>query len=168
MSGMFTNGMNSYAQSTNTNPIPPLANFPTDSELAAGAAPESSAINLGSLGYGGTPFPLTDGANIAVPLPDQAFAATPANLNMVTQYSVTLAGNRTLSNPTGTPTNGQELIFYITQDGTGNRTLAFGNKYLFPGASKTISTGAGAVDRIRAMYNVALDKYFCTLEKAFA
>jgi hypothetical protein len=165
---MFTNGMPNYGQSVNSNPIPAVGAFPIDTELTAGANPETVAINMGSLGYGGTPYGLTDGANIAVPLPDQAFAATPLNTGQVIQYSVTLAGNRTLTNPTGTPTNGQELIFYITQDGTGNRTLAFGNKYIFPGASHTISTGANAVDRIRAMYNVALDKYFCTLEKAFA
>jgi hypothetical protein len=79
---------------------------------------------------------LTDGATIT---PD--FAA--AN-----NYSVTLGGNRTLANPTNLVA-GQSGSFFITQDGTGSRTLAYGSYYDFAGGTApTLSTAASAVDRI--------------------
>ena len=62
--------------------------------------------------------------------------------------AVTLAGNRTLDNPTNI-TVGQSGSIFITQDGTGSRTLAYGDAYDFAGGTApTLSTGANAVDRI--------------------
>ena len=79
---------------------------------------------------------LTDGATIT---PD-----FDANQN----FSVTLAGNRTLANPTNIDA-GQTGSIFITQDGTGGRTLSFGSYWDFAGGTApTLSTGAGAVDRI--------------------
>ena len=43
-------------------------------------------------------------------------------------FTVTIAGNRTLSNPSNLVA-GQILNFQITQDATGDRTLAFGANY---------------------------------------
>jgi hypothetical protein len=61
-------------------------------------------------------------------------------------FSLTLGGNRTLGNPTnGQP--GTWRTFIITQDGTGSRTLAFGDQYHFEGGTTpTLSTAIGAVD----------------------
>jgi hypothetical protein len=84
----------------------------------------------------GTISALTDGSTIT---PD--FAA--AN-----NYSVTLGGNRTIANPTNLVA-GQSGSIFITQDGTGSRTLAYGSYYDFAGGTApTLSTAAGAVDRI--------------------
>ena len=61
---------------------------------------------------------------------------------------VTLAGNRTLDNPTNI-TVGQSGSIFISQDGTGSRTLAYGDAYDFAGGTApTLSTAANAVDRI--------------------
>ena len=77
---------------------------------------------------------LTDGATIT---PDFAVA---------NNYSVTLAGNRTLANPTNL-TAGQSGCIYITQDGTGSRTLAYGSNWDFGGGTvPTLTTTAAAVD----------------------
>lgn len=77
---------------------------------------------------------LTDGATIT---PD--FAAS-------NNFSVTLGGNRTLSNPSNL-TAGQSGIIVITQDGTGSRTLAYGSNWKFAnGAAPTLTTTANAVD----------------------
>lgn len=77
---------------------------------------------------------LTDGANIAWDL----------NNNQVT--SVTLAGNRTLDNPTNMK-DGGTYILRVVQDGVGSRTLSFGTAYKFPsGTAPTLSTGTNAVD----------------------
>jgi hypothetical protein len=79
---------------------------------------------------------LTDAANISYDMDDGCNAA------------VTLAGNRTLDNPTNI-TPGQSGSIFITQDGTGSRTLAYGDAYDFAGGTApTLSTGANAVDRI--------------------
>ena len=79
---------------------------------------------------------LTDGATIT---PDFAVA---------NNFSVTLGGNRTLANPSNL-TAGQSGSIFISQDGTGSRTLAFGSYWDFPaGTAPTLSTAASAVDRI--------------------
>ena len=70
------------------------------------------------------------------------------NLALSNNYSVTLAGNRTLANPTNTVAGHSGSIF-ITQDGTGSRTLAYGANFKFVGGTApTLSTTAAAVDRI--------------------
>ena len=79
---------------------------------------------------------LTDGATIT---PD--FSAS-------CNFSVTLGGNRTLANPTGLVA-GQSGSIFITQDGTGSRTLAYGTYWDFiGGTAPTLTTTASAVDRI--------------------
>lgn len=79
---------------------------------------------------------LTDGTTIT---PDFAVA---------NNFSVTLGGNRTLANPTNL-TAGQSGSIFITQDGTGSRTLAFGSYWDFAaGTAPTLTTTASAVDRI--------------------
>jgi hypothetical protein len=79
---------------------------------------------------------LTDGTNISINLADS------------NNFSVTLGGNRTLDNPSNIVA-GQSGSIFITQDGTGSRTLAYGSYYDFSsGTAPTLSTAANAVDRI--------------------
>ena len=79
---------------------------------------------------------LTDGATIT---PDFG-----ANQN----FTVTLAGNRTLANPSNMVV-GQTGSIFIVQDGTGSRTLSYGTSYDFAGGTApTLTTTASAVDRI--------------------
>jgi len=83
---------------------------------------------------------LTDAASIAI------------DMGVGNNFAFTLAGNRTLEAPTNA-TPGQTGYIYITQDGTGSRTLAFNNAYIFvSGTAPTISTDAGAKDLL--VYNV--------------
>jgi len=63
-------------------------------------------------------------------------------------FTVTLAGNRTLANPTNIVV-GQTGSIFVVQDATGSRTLSFGTYYDFTGGTApTLSSGAAAVDRI--------------------
>ena len=79
---------------------------------------------------------LTDGATITPDLADS------------NNYSVTLGGNRTLANPTNI-TAGQSGSIFVSQDGTGSRTLAYGTDWDFAGGTApTLSTAASSVDRI--------------------
>ena len=77
---------------------------------------------------------LTDGATIT------------ADFALANNFSVTLGGSRTLANPTN-QTAGASGSIWITQDGTGSRTLAYGANWDFSGGTApTLSTAAGAVD----------------------
>lgn len=77
---------------------------------------------------------LTDGATIT---PD---------FSLANNYSVTLGGNRTLANPTNLTAGASGAIF-ISQDGTGSRTLAFGSYWSFSGGTApTLTTTASAID----------------------
>ena len=87
-------------------------------------------------GQSGAVVALTDGATIT---PD---------FSLGNNFSVTLAGNRTLANPTNL-TAGQSGVITITQDATGSRTLAYGSYWKFPGGTvPTLSTAANAVDEL--------------------
>ena len=63
-------------------------------------------------------------------------------------FSTTLTGNTTFANPSNISA-GQSGVIFITQDGTGSRTAAFGSYWDFSeGTAPTLSTGASAVDMI--------------------
>lgn len=77
---------------------------------------------------------LTDGANISWDLSQNQVA------------SVTLGGNRTLSNPTN-KVDGAVYILIVRQDGTGGRTLSFSSDYKFAGGTApTLTTTASKAD----------------------
>ena len=79
---------------------------------------------------------LTDGATVAV------------DFDTGQNFTLTLAGNRALGNPTNV-TAGQTGSIFVTQDGTGSRTLSYGTSWEFPAATApTLTTTAAAVDRI--------------------
>jgi len=101
---------------------------------ATGTVPLLSLAQTFSAAQRGSISTLTDGATIT---PDFALA---------NNFSVTLGGNRTLANPSNL-TAGQSGCIFITQDGSGSRTLAFGSYWDFSGgAAPTLTTTASAVD----------------------
>ena len=89
------------------------------------------------------------------------------NMALGNNFALTLAGNRTLSAPTGV-TPGQTGHIYLVQDGTGSRTLAYNNAYVFiSGTAPTLSTAANAVDLL--VYNAQTTTAISTLVvKAFS
>ena len=77
---------------------------------------------------------LSDGANISL------------DLSSGYDFTVTLAGNRTLDNPTNAKV-GQRGRIRVVQDGTGSRTLSFGTSYEFiEGTAVVMSSGADDED----------------------
>jgi hypothetical protein len=68
--------------------------------------------------------------------------------------------------------DGQTVNIFITQDGTGGRTigaLTAANGYLWPGGTVgVLSTAAGAKDLLCMTWNAAVGRMFCTLTKGFA
>lgn len=70
------------------------------------------------------------------------------NLAQTNNFSVTLGGNRILSNVANSSA-GQSGFLVVRQDGTGSRTLSFGTGWRFPSNSApTLSTAANSVDMI--------------------
>src|SRR3954462_4387722 len=81
-------------------------------------------------------------------------------------FTLTIGGNRTLANPTNKQ-SGATYIWVITQDGTGGRTLAYGSDFTWVGGTVPIlSTAAGAVDIICAVYDGS--KLRAVMNKGFA
>lgn len=98
---------------------------------------------------------LTDAATISVDFSDS------------NNFSVTLGGNRTLGNPTN-QVAGQSGSLFITQDGTGSRTLAYSSDWEFAGGTApTLSTTASATDRIDYIVR-ASGSIHAVLTKAFS
>jgi hypothetical protein len=93
-----------------------------------------SVVNTGS-----SPrvFGLTDGATIAV------------DASKGPNYSVTIAGNRTLGNPTN-GVAGQELTIAVIQDATGSRVLAFDTNWSAVDAGVSVNPAANSVSIISA------------------
>lgn len=66
----------------------------------------------------------------------------PVNAALGNDFRVTLAGNRTLANPSN-PANGQVIKVHVTQDATGSRTLAYYTNYDWgTGGAPTLTTTA--------------------------
>lgn len=91
---------------------------------------------------------LTDGSSIAV------------NAALGNVFTVTIAGNRTLANPSN-PVDGQPMTVIVKQDGTGSRLLSYGTAYEFCTAlpSPTLSTSAGLSDYLGFRYSAAASKW---------
>jgi len=102
----------------------------------ANAAATLTAVQTFTAGQRGEVTALTDATSIAT------------NLALSNNFSVTLAGNRTLANPTNIVA-GQSGSLFITQDASGSRTLAFGSYFKFVGGTAPVlSTAAASVDRL--------------------
>jgi hypothetical protein len=109
----------------------------TNAQVYAGAA---DALLTAALITSASAFvTLTDAATVAL--------SWTAGLNR----TLTLGGDRTMQNPSG-GIPGTIRHVRIIQDGTGNRTLAWGNQYKFPGGTApTITIAAGSVDLVEIL-----------------
>ena len=114
------------------------ANTVVDNSLLTNYAPKNNPQFTGTVDIAQANFKnqtLTDGATISW----DASSGTIA--------TVTLGGNRTLSNPSNLKVGTYMLI--IKQDATGSRLITWGTSYKFPaGVKPTLTTTANAIDII--------------------
>ncbi len=91
-------------------------------------------------------------APAVVSLTDAATITVDASVG--NDFRVTIAGNRTMGNPAN-PTDGQQIIFQVTQGSSGSFTLAWGSAYEFSVGlpQPTLSTTAGHIDLLGFIYN---------------
>jgi len=97
-------------------------------------------------------------APAVVVLADAATIAVDASLG--NDFRVTIAGNRTMGNPS-VPVDGQKIVFQITQGTGGPFTITWGSSYEFSAglAQPTLSTTAGLTDLLGFIYNAAKTKW---------
>ena len=93
-------------------------------------------------------------APAVVNLTDAATIAVDASLG--NDFRLTIAGNRTMGNPAN-PSNGQQIIFQVTQGPGGSFTLSWGSSYEFSAdlPQPSLSTTAGQTDLLGFVYNAA-------------
>lgn len=104
----------------------------TASEIRTGSS-TAKFVSPSKLFTAAASVTLTDAVTVAV------------DMNAGINFNVTLAGNRTLGNPTNVKP-GQSGRIRVTQDATGTRTLAYGANWKHVGSVPVISTAANAVD----------------------
>lgn len=87
------------------------------------------------------------------------------NAALGNDFRVTLGGNRTMGAPSNA-TDGQIIMFQITQDGTGSRTITWAsgtNGYSFgAGTAPTLTTAASKTDLVGFKYNATKSLWLYT------
>ena len=109
----------------------------------ARAAAQSTTVEQGAV------------APAVVALTDAATIAVDASLG--NDYRVTIAGNRTMGSPSNA-TNGQQIVFQVTQGAGGPYTITWGSSYGFSSGlpQPTLSTTAGQTDLLTFIYNTGM------------
>ena len=100
-----------------------------------------------------------------------AFSATAMTLNtdLSNVFSTTFTANVTVAPTISNPSDGQTINWFITQDGTGSRTMTWPGAFKWPsGSAGILTTAAGAVDLLTATYRSATGFWYVSLLKAFA
>jgi hypothetical protein len=104
----------------------------------------------------------TNGAGIvpAVVTLSQSGGSVAVNAALGNDFRLTLtASGWTIANPSN-PVDGQGIVFVLTQDATGSRTLTWGSAYNFgAGGAPTLSTAANAIDVLGFIYDSAISKW---------
>ncbi|PUA17254.1 hypothetical protein [Glaciimonas sp. PCH181] len=121
-----------------------------------GSGATIGAVNVFTRNQSVDPSLLTSGSSIAV------------DASLSNNFKLVLGANATLANPTNL-TDGMVLNVRIKQDATGNRTLAYGSAFKFPGGTPPIlSTAANAVDLMSCYYDSTDGTLACNLSKGYA
>lgn len=79
-------------------------------------------------------------------------------------FKLTMAGNRTIAAPTGSPIDGQTMEVWFIQDATGSRVPTFNSAFKFNGVGGaiTMTTTANAVDILCFQYYATTAVWMCT------
>lgn len=99
------------------------------------------------------------------------FSATAmtVNCNLSNVFTTTFTANVTTAPSINSPSDGQTINWFITQDGTGGRTMTWPTSFKWPGgAAGVLSTGANDVDLLVATYRSATGFWYASLLKDFS
>lgn len=99
------------------------------------------------------------------------FSATAMTVNcsLSNVFTTTFTANVTTAPTISNPKDGQTINWFITQDGTGSRTMTWPASFKWPGGTAgVLSTGANDVDLVVATYRATTGFWYVTLTKDFA
>ncbi len=99
------------------------------------------------------------------------FSATAmaVNCSLSNVFTTTLTANVTTAPTFSSLKDGQTINWFLTQDGTGSRTMTWPTSFKWPGGTPAaLSTAANSVDILVATYRAATGFWYVSLTKAFA
>jgi hypothetical protein len=116
--------------------------------VLAKASPASASTTTAQGAVAPTVVSLTDAATIAV------------DASLGNDFRVTIAGNHTMGTPAN-PTDGQQVIFQVTQGSGGPFAITWDTGYEFSAGlpKPNLSTTAGQTDLLGFIYNAAKGKW---------
>lgn len=114
---------------------------------------------------------LSVGTGASTPPVAVTFSATAMtlNCNLSNVFTTTFTANVTTAPTISNPIDGQTINWFITQDGTGSRTMTWPSSFKWPGGSAgVLSTAANSVDLLLAVYRSSTGFWYASLSKGFA
>lgn len=99
------------------------------------------------------------------------FSATAMSLNCDASnvFTTTFTANVTVAPTMSSPNDGQTINWFITQDGTGSRTMTWPTSFKWVnGSAGVLSTAANSVDMLVATYRSGTSSWYTSLLKGFA
>lgn len=99
------------------------------------------------------------------------FSATAMTVNCALSnvFTTTFTANVTSAPTISNPNDGQTINWFITQDGTGSRTMTWPTSFKWPGGTAgVLSTAASAVDLVVATYRASTGFFYASLGKSFS
>jgi hypothetical protein len=136
----------------------------------------SASIVVGTAGAAGNILTSTgttfqSGGGAATPPSAVTFNATAMVVNCLLSnvFSTTFTANVTVAPTISNPVDGQTVNWFITQDGTGSRTMTWPSSFKWSGGIvSALSTGANAVDLLVITYRSTTGFWYASLAKGFA
>lgn len=84
-------------------------------------------------------------------------------------FTTACTANVTVAPTLSNPKDGQTIRWFITQDGTGTRTMTWPASFKWPsGTPGVLSTAADSADLLVATYRVSTGFWYADLTKGFA
>ena len=160
--------------------------------IANGGTNSTATATAGGIGYGtgtahaytsaGTAGQVVVSAGSSAPAFGVGAATTPVvvafsassmvvNCALSNVFTATFTGNVSTAPSLTNPVDGQTINWFITQDGTGGRTIVWPGSFKWPGGAffaGVLSTSANAVDMLSATYRSSTGFWYATLLKGFA
>lgn len=121
---------------------------------------------IGTTAPAGGRFTFAHTAPVAVTFNATTMAIDCALANV---FTTTFTANVTTAPTFSNLKDGQTINWFITQDGTGSRTMTWPTSFKWPGGTvPTLSTTAASVDLLVATYRSATGFWYASLSKGFA
>ena len=118
-----------------------------------------------------TGFTFSVGGSAATARSVVTFSATAMTIDcsLSNVFTTTFTANVTTAPTFSNVADGQTINWFITQDGTGSRTMTWPTSFKWPGGTAgALSTAANAVDLLVATYRSDTGFWYATIAKAFA